>query len=684
MTQHPVDRLKQLLFDSEAQALSEVRERLSQSETRAERDRVEFANRLDAVFERAGTQERFGTAVALVLDRALRRAEVDRHQELSDAVAPLIVRTIKTEIHNSRDELVEALYPITGRMVKAYVASAVADMLAQINRRVDSNPLMLRLRSTLSGKSMAELALADANRPQVTELFLIRRGSGELVGRWPQDSVSDRDHVMSGVLAAINEFASEAFKDEGTALRQIDMGEARVYLRASPLYLLAAKCAGSPPVAAEGAIDSAFLTTIEGCHAATATGPQSPIPSAPYQAQLARLAGDLNDTLGELGTRDTGSRLSPALVLFSFIGLLVAGVIGWYGLDRYYVSHAHATTRHVLEATAQMKGYPVEVQVDDWASVVTLTGLAPDQETKTSVLTALRRDLPGSHIHENLSVLPGAHGQIGNAIENAGIQEALAHALRRLEQTAADVAALSESGDKSLSVGILERASVLLQSVVRDLRNSSHPLRNSREKLEQISDDLLAIADELSTPAGRAPRKREGTSTSTSVAAAARELAAAADHLASVTTAVIQASSVKRSLPKVEPAIVRAPDITAFERLSVFVRSHAIFFGEDLGYRDEARAAGLLNDLAKLMGETDAFLRVIGYTDGKGTVQRNDELSAQRAEKVAQALIERGVPAQRLIHIGRQNANPITTTIGEASTNRRVEFEIGFDGERVE
>jgi hypothetical protein len=140
-----VSKLKELLFESESRALSDL------------------SQRMDLVFERAGSHERFTASVAGVLDDALRQAEVDRHTELSQAIAPLIVKTIKTEIRGSQDELAEALYPAMGRMVKAYVASAVRDLMDDINRRLESNAFMLRVRSVLTRRPVAELAFAEAS-----------------------------------------------------------------------------------------------------------------------------------------------------------------------------------------------------------------------------------------------------------------------------------------------------------------------------------------------------------------------------------------------------------------------------------------------------------------------------------------------------------------------------------------
>lgn len=155
-----IDRLKQLLFDSEAQTLAELAQRIDilAGQTSAThsglasalqdlsasqgRSREEILARIDAIAARVGRDADLEVSVAAVLDGAFRRADLAKHADVADAVAPFVVNTVRTEIRNSKDELVEALYPVTGRIVKAYVASAMKDLVDQINRRLESNPLM--------------------------------------------------------------------------------------------------------------------------------------------------------------------------------------------------------------------------------------------------------------------------------------------------------------------------------------------------------------------------------------------------------------------------------------------------------------------------------------------------------------------------------------------------------------
>ena len=106
-----VDRLKELLFASEAQALNELTRRIDTNagiDARA-RAREELRQRLDEVYARAGNAERMTASVSEILSEALRRAEVAEHSELSRSIAPLVVTTIKTELRNSQDEMVGPL-----------------------------------------------------------------------------------------------------------------------------------------------------------------------------------------------------------------------------------------------------------------------------------------------------------------------------------------------------------------------------------------------------------------------------------------------------------------------------------------------------------------------------------------------------------------------------------------------
>ena len=593
---HDVSKLKELLFESESRTLSDL------------------SQRMDAVFGRAGTPERFTTSVAAVLDDALRQAEIDRHSELAQAIAPLIVKTIKTEIRGSQDELAEALYPAMGRMVTAYVASAIRDLTDDINRRLESNPFMLRVRSLLTGRPVVELAFAEGQRLKVEEIFLIRRGSGELVGHWPIGAGSSaHDRRVSGILTAINEVATEAFDADQSTLRRIDLGASMVYLRASPAYLLAAKCAGAAPSAVEQTIDEHFVTAIERLRTVLNGSGNGAEPDRAINTLLADLAAKLEQRIAEQQAAFAGrrGRLSPAAVLFWGLALLLAGWAAWSTYASYATAKVRTIAESVLAGQPELNGYPVHVAVERRGREVAMLGLVPTPEASQEALRRLRTALPGSQVVDRTAALPG------------GLKEARAD-IAALQANVGQLGSETQRADTTLQSGI--------EGVAADLK---------RADVEALRSAIKTLEEQIAKANGE---------TQSGIEALRAELA-------------------------------RAVAPSSRTRLETWARTHAIFFTKDTSYRDDRAAAAAMDELAQLIKETDVLVRVVGFTDEKGGQERNTPLSQARAEKVVSELKGRGVTASRLIAVGRNNIEDLSPVLGDASPNRRVEFEIGFNGE---
>jgi outer membrane protein OmpA-like peptidoglycan-associated protein len=71
-------------------------------------------------------------------------------------------------------------------------------------------------------------------------------------------------------------------------------------------------------------------------------------------------------------------------------------------------------------------------------------------------------------------------------------------------------------------------------------------------------------------------------------------------------------------------------------------------------------------------------ISVIGHTDAVGTPQFNDQLSAQRAQRVREDLIKRGISPDRIEASGRGKREPLVPTSQGVSEprNRRVEINV--------
>ena len=123
------------------------------------------------------------------------------------------------------------------------------------------------------------------------------------------------------------------------------------------------------------------------------------------------------------------------------------------------------------------------------------------------------------------------------------------------------------------------------------------------------------------------------------------------------------------------------PVPSARERLRSFTANNAVFFGNGDEFRDPARVQRVLAELAQLAKEARALVRIIGYTDERGAQTRNSPLAQSRADKVAGALAALGVPRNRMVTVGRSTGPDISPSTGPDSANRRVSFELGFEGE---
>lgn len=679
----------------------------------AESERARAAEkRLEAVYERAGTADRLESNVAVVIDGALRRAEVDKHHDVSNAMAPFVVRTVRAEIANSRDELVEALYPMTGRIVKAYVASAIRDLIEETNRRLEMNPLMLRLRSLTTGRSVAELALADSQRLKIDELYLIRRGSGELIGRWPDTpATANRDHVLSGILTAINDFASEAFQGEGSALRQIDLEDSRVYLRASPVYLLAVRCTGTAHAAVEHVIDEEFLSAIERYRDTLSAVPPGGHPADTHGSLLAELSRHMTERISDKEAnlaRPIGG-LSPLKVLAAAVLVPLLGWLAWTSLESFQSSRVRAVAQRVIETSTEIKGYPLTVDVEPWGKALTITGLTPTDAAREDVVKRLTDLLPNVQVRDQLSVVPStadARPQLALVrselarlqadTNRMAVRRIVDRARLRLEQTLPDLGALRATTDDQGLPAVKAAQSAATEAIgrLRALQQRLGATQGRNTDLLQVREELDAIASALSGVGAGVARLMDGgerlatpaapAATRTSAPESAEEVAAQAERLSAMTIAVYHANLVNRRPLPAPVTITQAPPQTPRERVETWARANAVFFSNGTDYRNQTRATATLDALATLLKETRVLVRIVGFTDEQGTANQNIQLSMQRAERVVADLVSRGVPTAKLIAIGRGQGYDVSPTKGPQSPNRRVEIQVGFEGEDTE
>lgn len=652
-----VDRLKRLLFSAES-------DRLAQAE-----------GRLDGLEGWVGDAARLEAATAQVLIEAFRRAEIDRHRELAAAVAPVVVAAIRSEIHNSRDMMVEALYPITGRLVAAAVSNAFRDLIASINQRLDAalsaESWRLRLKSAVTGRSVAELALAESRVANFVRLLLLERGSGRLLAHWGADGPAEQNpDLVSGMIAAITEFAASVLNERGGELRTLDLGASQIYLRASQRVILAGELVGVASRDDARRLDGAFLDLVErhdrGVHV--------------DGDELAKFARSI------FPPKAPARRASSAPALLLGAALLVGLGFWLYTplLHAWRDRAIDAAFRQARAADPELSDYPLRWRADWTAGRVDLRGLAGSAPAVQHLVEAMEPSAAPLSVVANVRI-------VASAEDSAAARDALAQAQRRIEALSSSLAdagrtrqAEIAAADARISAlaGRLDEIGAAASAGRADLAAS---LAAARTRLDLLATQLADLAARSRTAsdaleAGAAGSASRVQSLSADVAALSgrlEDVAAAAARAPNSNEIHASLDALQRELADLKTELSR-PE----REMAAAMRASAIFFGERDEFADPAAAAHVLDALAAAIRSSGLGVRVIGYADESGLPAGNVDISRQRAEKAARGLEERGVPAARLVAVGRGAQTPIVDAAApNHARNRRVVFEPLYDAE---
>jgi len=112
---------------------------------------------------------------------------------------------------------------------------------------------------------------------------------------------------------------------------------------------------------------------------------------------------------------------------------------------------------------------------------------------------------------------------------------------------------------------------------------------------------------------------------------------------------------------------------------SVIVLNELLFETNRYNLREELYP--LLDSIAEyLQKESKANVTISGHTDNVGKEEYNLQLSSQRAEAVAEYLIDQNISPERLSFLGLGSAQPVqpNETLEGRKKNRRVEILIRY------
>lgn len=584
----------------------------------------EEQERLDRLEARLGSDEALKTSMVPLIADVLRDAGVKDYQRLAGAMAPVVLQSIKTEIHNSRDMMVDALYPITGRLVAAAVRNAFRDMVEQLNQKLDQSLSMDRWRAKakarMTGRSEAEILLSEGAAFEITDLMLINRETGFLMAQaGADDDQGGMDSQMLGsVLTAIMAFVRDAMSQASEQdLRTLHVGDLRLHLQVSPGVILAIKTKGPPPAAFDSALNATF------CAFLADWGETLSDPDEIDSAKEVALSEDLEKRFQALLQAKQSNFKAPSkkgVFLLSALALLGIGLLGWHLYGRWERSSIESTASAVIDDMPALTGFPLSVRYDSDEQALQINGLTPDQTAMASLRTGLEAAIPDTPLSFQVQPLP-----VGDIdVDGLATREDLNEATASLE---ADL------------VGPLDRE-------VAKLTEQAARLTQDIAALDRRMADLDQSVTAVDQRAGSAARTAD-------------QMRAAIDRI-------------EQALPTETERKVGA--------FRTWLDGQSLRFSEGNSFDDTDRTLGILRELSQRLKAlpSDVGLLIVGYADESGEALSNERVSLERADIVARRLLNLGVPSARLATVGRSSEKRISQEVGPASANRRVEFELTY------
>ncbi|MBP7461457.1 MAG: OmpA family protein [Candidatus Delongbacteria bacterium] len=178
---------------------------------------------------------------------------LEQDNRLDEAFMPLVEKGISRSIQKDMKTLINLLYPIMGPAIRKAISETLKNMLQAINRSLEQSfswqGFKWRIKSWLTGRSFAEVVLANSLIYRVEQVFLIHRETGLLLHEVRnQDGLTQDGDMVSGMLKAIQDFVQDSFsmtRSEG--LETIKVGELTVWVEQGPLLILAGVVRGDAP-----------------------------------------------------------------------------------------------------------------------------------------------------------------------------------------------------------------------------------------------------------------------------------------------------------------------------------------------------------------------------------------------------------------------------------------------------
>ena len=600
MALNELERIKDILFGHEKQALDAITRRLERPESRT-------------------------ADIADVLPQSIERTSAQAPERLSMALQAPVENVLRESIRRDPKTIADAIFPAMGPAIRRYISAAVRSMVQSLSRTIEiglspRRQVAWRWNAWRAGVSFPEYVMQRTLRYRVEHAYLIQPGSGLLMAEAHHSHSAPKDSdAVSAMFMALQDFVGDSFQvNEGDRLQRADVGDFTLWGIHGHDAMLACAIRG----VAAPSLRNDLTELVETMHVRygerfkSFDGDPAGMTDVTFELERVVDIEQLEDDVGAGGAR----RMLP-LVVIAVTLLAAVTALSWLKyrehqrLDALTNAMREAPGVVVTQVESRGREYRINGLRDPLAAsldtIVERAGLLdtvvidqtePYQSLAPSLILQRAREVlaPGEGVSLEMD---GAKLRIGGTASRMWIDRAVELAVILPGIELVDVSQVGPTDDAlieqvrsvlvvpdtvqlSLQGKVLSLSGTAGQAWLNGLRNADGALRThtgldlSVDASAVQSTDSMAADMLLAALAGRIVRFEAGVS--------------------------------------LRPGQPRVLDKSAEQLLQ-------------------------LGQLAELLGRTPA-VSLIGYTDGFGEPHINRILRRQRADVVRTALIERGVP----------------------------------------
>jgi len=192
------------------------------------------------------SEEKLGEKIDPILKKHVESIKTDFDNTYGKEVESIVIETLES----SPELLLKVISPMLGRLIKKYIGIQFQILRESIDQTVKKATSFSNIKSTIKEKlfgiKAADEIIAEFDKAEISEVYLIERDSGILLGSYSRSNTIDRD-MIGGMLTAIKGFVEDAINkgNESEELEMIQYGNHKILIQNFYNYYVAVVISGT-------------------------------------------------------------------------------------------------------------------------------------------------------------------------------------------------------------------------------------------------------------------------------------------------------------------------------------------------------------------------------------------------------------------------------------------------------